>query len=175
MKNFFILFFVCFAVLGLQSYAQKGKFGHVFYQEILMAMPERDSAELKMQSFAKELQEALETMQVDMNNKINDYDMNSKLPVGDAKRWSDVIRSTKESEIQDLQKRIQTFQGTAQNSLQKKEQELLDPIEAKVKKAIKDIGKDNGLIYVLPADLLLYYSEESVDITPLVKTKLGVK
>jgi outer membrane protein len=44
----------------------------------------------------------------------------------------------------DMQRRIQEFQNNAQKQLQDKQVELFQPIYAKVDKAIKDVGKENG-------------------------------
>ncbi len=77
-----------------------------------------------------------------------------------------------------MQKRIQDFQTNAQTQLQNKQTEVFQPIYAKVDKAIKDVGKENGFLYVFDVakGALLYFDEsKSVNILSLVKTKLGLK
>jgi outer membrane protein len=80
----------------------------------------------------------------------------------------------------DIQKRIQDFQTNAQQQLQNKQAELFQPIVGKVDKAIKDVGKENGFLYVFDISAskatLLYFDEaKSINVMPLVKTKLGLK
>ena len=89
---------------------------------------------------------------------------------------SDLIKQTKEKELQDLQDRIQAFQQKAQTDLQAKQQDLLQPIVAKAKDAIKEVAKENKYNFIINAieDVMLY-SEPGDDILPLVKKKLGIQ
>jgi outer membrane protein len=78
-----------------------------------------------------------------------------------------------------MNKRIQEFQNNAQQQLQEKQGELFQPIMAKVDKAIKDVGKEGGFIYILSigqGTSLLYFDDtKSTNVTPLAKAKLGIK
>jgi len=77
-----------------------------------------------------------------------------------------------------MQKRIQTFTAESQSDYQKRQQELFQPVLQKAQKAIQEVGKENGLLYILDSaqGLLLYLPEdESFNILPLVKKKLGIK
>jgi outer membrane protein len=114
-------------------------------------------------------------MQVELNNKYNDYQNNMGLPMADPKKWSDIVREDKEKEMNDLNQRIQDFQQTAGQGLQKKQQELLQPILEKIQNAIKEVAKENKFTYIFEVQSLLYHSEESIDITSMVKTKLATK
>jgi outer membrane protein len=88
---------------------------------------------------------------------------------------SQLIRSTREKEIQDYDQRIQNFNKLAQQSLSQKEQELLQPIIEKVEKAIQAVGEEQGFIYIfdLSSQVILYNSDQSVDCEELVKAKLA--
>jgi outer membrane protein len=62
--------------------------------------------------------------------------------------------------------------------LQEKQAELFQPIMAKVDKAIKDVGKENGFIYIfdIAKGSLLYFDEtKSTNVMALTKAKLGLK
>jgi outer membrane protein len=110
-------------------------------------------------------------MSVELNTKNEAYQKESK-------NLSDIVKQTKEQEMLDMQKRIQDFQTNAQTQLQNKQTEVFQPIYAKVDKAIKDVGKENGFLYVFDVakGALLYFDEsKSVNLLPLVKTKLGLK
>ena len=64
---------------------------------------------------------------------------------------------------------------TAQESLAKKENEILKPIIDKAKKAINDVAKEKGYDYILDTGLgMVLYASDSEDILPLVKKKLGL-
>ncbi len=159
-------------LVGQNAMAQTLKFGHVNNDELIQAMPEFDSAQVKLEKFRKDLVNALELMTVELNNKNDAYQK-------DSKNLTDIVRQTKEQELMDMQRRIQEFQTNAQEQLQNKQVELFQPIYAKVDKAVKDIGKENGFIYIFNAAQggpLLYYDDtKSTNVTALVKAKLGLK
>ena len=88
----------------------------------------------------------------------------------------DAIRATKEKELTDLGQRIQDFQQTAQESIQSKKQEIYGPILKKAEDAIKEIAKEKSYSYIFDTSLgSVIYAQESDNIMPLVKTKLGIK
>jgi outer membrane protein len=161
-----LVLFVAFAA-DAQSY----KFGHINSDELIQALPEFDSASLQIENLQKELINTLELMSVELNNKSDSYNKESK-------NLTDIVRQTKEQELVDLNRRIQEFQTNAQTQLQNKQMELFQPIYTKVEKAIQDVGKENGFLYVfdIAKGVLLYYDTTmSTDITPLAKAKLGLK
>jgi len=129
--------FLCAANVG----AQNLKFGHINSQELLMAMPERDSAEAKLKRYAKDLSDQIETLQVEYNKKYQDY-LQKKAT------FTDAIREMKEKELSDLGQRSQEFEQTAQQDYQRQQGELMKPIMEKADAAIKKIAKANGFTYV---------------------------
>jgi outer membrane protein len=170
MKRFIAIALLVFCV-AFTGKSQNLKFGHINSDELIQSMPEWDSATAKLEKFRKELVNALELMQVELNNKNDAYNK-------DQKNWTDIVKQTKEQEMLDLNKRMQDFQVNAQEQLQNKQVELFQPIYTKVDKAIKDVGKENGFFYVfdLAKGSLLYYDEtKSTNILPLAKAKLGLK
>lgn len=171
MKNKGILLISIILLFSMnQVFAQKYKFGHIDSQKLLQQMPDKKTAEAELQKFASELEEQLELMQVELNKKYQDY-----LTKRDS--LSPLIRKAKEEELQDMQERVQNFQMSAQQEIQKKEQELLTPIIEKAKKAIEEVAAENGFTYIFDISLgvVLYKSDDSIDIMPLVKTKLGIE
>ena len=90
--------------------------------------------------------------------------------------WTELIRQTKQREIQDMGARIQEFQENAQKQLQQREQDLLKPIIDRAKKAIEDVAREGGYTYILDSGTAsVLYSQDSDDIMPQVKKKLGLK
>ena len=146
------------------------KFAHINSQELLAAMPESDSAQAMIEKLAANYESQLEEMQVELNKKYDDY-------LNNRDSYTDLIRQTKESEISDLQSRIQQFETIATQELQTKRTELLRPILDKANGAIKNVAETNNFIYVFDISQgnPIYYSDQSVDILPLVKEKLGLK
>ena len=90
--------------------------------------------------------------------------------------WTDLIRQTKQREIQDMAARIEEFQQNAQKQLQDREQELLKPVIDRAKKAIEEVAREGGYTYILDAGTAaILYDGGGDDIMPLVKKKLGLK
>ena len=170
MKNFtkaiIILFIVGFTTA---TFAQvKQKFGHIDSNELLKLMPGRDSATAKITAYAKTLENQLKGMQNELETKYQDYlSMEANL--------TDLIKQTKQKELQDIQSRIEAFQQSAQDDLEKKQNEILKPIIDKAKAAIEKVAKENQYTYIFDAGMgVLLYSEPTLDILPLVKKELGL-
>jgi outer membrane protein len=158
-------------LVGQRAMAQNLKFGHINSDELIRTLPEFDSATVKLEKFQKELVNALELMNVELNNKSEAYNKESK-------NLTDIVKQTKEQELMDMQRRLQEFQTNAQTQYQEKQVELFQPVYAKVDKAIKEVGKDNGFTYIFDVakGSLLYFDEaKSTNILTLAKAKLGVK
>ena len=157
--------------LGQNVLAQTFKFGHINSDELFMLMPERDSVIAELEAHKTELDNLAEIMQVEFNNKYNDY-MNT------AETLTDLVRQTKEEELATLQQKIQEFGQRAQQDMNNKQMELMQPVLLKAEKAIKDVSKENNFTYVfdLARGPILYFDETvSEDILPLVKAKLGIE
>jgi outer membrane protein len=156
-----------FSVSSAQAQS-KMKFGHINSQELLEAMPEKADADKALEDFAMQLEKQLQAMSSEYENKIRDYEANSAV-------MSDIIRQTKEGEIQDLGQRIQSFQQNAQQSLGKKEAEVYQPILDKAKEAIEAVSKDGNYAYVFDSSAgTLLYQPEGDNIIDQVKKKLGI-
>jgi outer membrane protein len=156
---------------GQKTMAQNFKFAHINSDELIKAMPEYDSATVKYEKQQKELVNALELLRVELNNKADAY-------TKEMKTLTELVRQTKEQELQDMQARIQTFQTNAQTTLQEQQVTLYQPVFNKADKAIKEVGKEGGYIYVFDVakGQVLYFDEtKSTNILSVVKTKLGLK
>jgi outer membrane protein len=166
MKKIIVLCLVL--ATSLAVFAQKSRFGHVDSNAIFSVMPEREQATKAVEDYARILETQLQQLNAELETKYNDY-------MAGKDTYSPSILQMKEDELVNLQQRIQAFQVRAQEDMQNKELELLEPIYTKIQDAIKAVGLEKSLIYVFDVSTLLYVSDESVDITPDVKIKLGIK
>jgi len=168
MRNFSgVILFSLFLFSGVLS-AQTLKFGHIDVQQLVSAMPEKEVAQKAYSKAGVDMEAQLTTMQKDLSEK-------SKAYMAQLKTFTDAVRTVKEEEIQSLNQRIQAFQQQAQENLQKEEAKLFQPIMDKARKAISEVGKEQGLLYVFEVNGLLYHSDQSIELLPLVKAKLGIK
>ncbi len=167
MKKTLIAIAICLVALGGNAMAQKNvKLGHINSQELMQIMPGRDSVQTVLQKEVADLEEQLKMMQAEAEKRYNDY-------VANQAGWTDLIRQTKQREIQDMSTRIQEFQENAQKQLQEREAELTKPIIDRAKKAIEDVAREGNYTYIFDGAALLY-SQDSEDVMPLVKKKLGI-
>ncbi|MCY1720109.1 OmpH family outer membrane protein [Prolixibacteraceae bacterium Z1-6] len=154
------------------SNAQTLKFGHIDLQALVQVMPERTNAETEFNKFQGELEEILGEMQKDYQTKLGEFEA-----LGN--EASEIKKNAKIAEIQDVQQRIQNYQQTASMQIQQKQAELLEPVFDKAESAIEEVAKEKGLIYVFDSGAgnrtILYKSNQSVDLLPLVKAKLGIQ
>jgi outer membrane protein len=158
-----------FILAGNTLKAQSPKIGHINMQELIAAMPESDSAQAKLQKMAKEMDSNYQQMQVEFNKKYEEYNKTSK-------ELNDLVKSTKEAELQDLSKRMQEFQTSAQQKLQEQNQKFLKPILEKANKAIAEVARENKFTYVLDTaqGLVVFSGTDAIDVLPLAKKKLGL-
>jgi outer membrane protein len=170
MKILAVLFIMATAATTVN--AQTLKFGHIDMGALIQVMPERTAAETEFNKFQADLEEILGDMQNQYQTKLQEFEQ-----LGDSA--SEIKRNAKIAEIQDIQQRIQNYQVTAQQQLQQKQNELLAPVFDKAEKAIEAVAKEKGLIYVFDSGTsnrtILYKSNDSMDLLPLVKTKLGIQ
>jgi outer membrane protein len=150
--------------------AQTPKFGHIDMSALIQVMPERATAEKQFNDFQKELEDALGTMQNEFQKKYMEY-------VQKRDSMTATVRQMKEDDLNATNERIQTYQQSASQQVQAKQTELLKPVFDKAETAIKEVAKEKGLIYVfdMSTRVILYNSNESLDLLPLVKAKLGIK
>ena len=159
-----IILILAVALFSTASMAQK--YGHLNAQEIMKAMPEYIQAQSEMENYGKQKEKELLTMQQAFQESYKKYEL-------EASKLSPEIRKSRESDLLETQQSIQAFQQKAQEKIQKKELELLDPMIKRVKEAIKTVGKANGYAYIFDESAgSLLYSEGGNDVSELVKKEL---
>ena len=150
--------------------AQNLKLAHINMQELIVTMPEYDTAMVKLQKFGKDLENEIELLQVEFNRKYDDYLKNRD-------NQTDLVRRTREEELQQMSQRMQTFQQQAQESYAVEQEKLIQPVVEKANKALETVAKEQGVTYVMSADpqILLFKAIGTLDLLPAVKQHLGIK
>ena len=168
--SFTILVIALFLFSGSAVAQSNLKFGHINGQELLSLMPERDSAEAMLRAYGNDLSEQIEELHVEYNTKVQNYMQRRN-------SLSEAIREARERELTELQQRIQEFEATAQQDYQRMQGEIMRPLIEKADTAIKKVAKQQGFLYIFDVSVgsVVYFSEASVDILPLVKKELGIK
>lgn len=175
MKNFFRLTLAVALMFVGATTASAQKFGRVDLAAIVPNMPEYKEAVANLETYGKDLQNQLELIQVEFNQKYAEYEKNKAT-------LTDTIRQMKEAELQQLQQRYMEFQQIAQQDIQKQEAELMEPVYAKADEAVKKVASSAGYIVVFntagdqPSSAGLAYFDTAalIDITAAVKSELGI-
>ena len=132
MKKVLGLTLLAVAMLGIST-ASAQKFARINLQEIVVAMPEFEQAQKNLEAFGKDLQEQMEQIQVEFNNKLADFQKNQATMAAS-------IKQMKQQELEQLQQRFGEFQQIAQQDFQKKEAELMEPVQKKAQEAAREMA-----------------------------------
>ena len=166
------LLFAVMLSLPICISAQALKFGTVNSAEIFNVMPDKATAEATLKAASEKYDAEFKRLQEDFQK---DYDEYAKLEKDTTTPAA--IKERHQKELQDKYTKIQNFQQTAAQDLQKQQEQLLAPIQTKLQQAIQAVGAENGFTYIfdLSVPSIAYSGNGSQDVTPLVKAKLNIK
>jgi outer membrane protein len=151
------------------TFAQKAvKIGHFNSSDLIKKMPEYAAAQDTLKAYANEIQSELENMQKEVENLSNDYQAKKD-------QLSALLKSNKEKEINDAYTRMQTFRTNSETDIQNKQADLTQKIFDKVKVAAAKVAKDNHYDYIMESNGVLWYSNDSDDVTSLLEKELKLK
>ncbi|MBD5180863.1 MAG: OmpH family outer membrane protein [Bacteroidales bacterium] len=165
-KKFIIA--LCVAVPAFVS--AQVKLGVADVEAVFAAMPETAAANTQLQEAQNKFQSEYKTLEEEMNKKVAEFQQLQNDP--------NTPQSIKERRIQDMQdmdERAKQFMATAQQDLQRQQAQLMQPIQEKLVNAIKAVGAENGFTMIFPIGQALYESPDVVDVTDMVRAKLGIK
>lgn len=147
--------------------AQAPKFGIVNLDAIFTAMPETAAAETQLQDASKKYEEELQKLSEELEKKYTDFQaLSADTP--------DSIKDRRMQEIQELNEKVQQFRNTATQDLQRQQQQLMAPIQEKIVTAINAVGAEGSFTFIFQEGMAYYQGTDVVDVTPLVRTKLGL-
>lgn len=151
------------------KFINKAKFAHINSSEIILNMPEYNTAQTEIQNLAKRYEDELKKMQDELNTKIYDFDNNKGT-------MSETVKQRREQELQNLNSRLQQYYQTSQDELNKANDTKMRAIQTKVLNAVKAIGKERGYAFIMDTTSGIPYISNilSVDVTAQVKKKLSI-
>ena len=118
------------------------KFGCVDYDAIAQNLPEYAKAQGDLQAMAKQYENDLKAMQDELQRKSEEYE-----------KTKSTMNATKQQEteasLQEMYSQIQQAYHYNSEELQKKQQELLQPIQQKVAHAVENVGTQGGYVYIV--------------------------
>ncbi|MBQ2439211.1 MAG: OmpH family outer membrane protein [Paludibacteraceae bacterium] len=154
--------------LVLPMIASAQKLGHINSQELLATMPELKTVQAKLDTLAGQYEAQFANMQEEFNTKLAKFQQEQATMTAG-------VREFRQQEIAEMEQRIYLFRQTAQEDLQKKQQEFIAPIQQRMMDAIKKVSQAQGCTYVFEAMTLHYIAPDALDLMPLVKKELGIQ
>jgi len=142
MKKYFLLF----ALLGIVSsniVAQKYAFIDTKY--ILSQMPDYTDAQKEIDDLAEKWQKDVEKKYNEIQSKYKSFQEEEILLPEETKK----IRLDEIMELEVKAKELQKKRFGVEGDLFKKRKELIDPIQDKIYKAVKELSKDNNYSFIL--------------------------
>ena len=165
MKNNFIV--AALFILGLgctAASAQTVKIGYVDSRSVSEKLPEVKQAYAQLGEFQKVKENDLRKEAEAFQTQVADYQKQ-------AEGMDATMRSAKERELQAKQEQLQLKESNAQADIQKRQQQIFEPIEKRIQEAIHQVANENGYTHVFAKEVLLHFPP-SDDISELVTKKL---
>ena len=123
------------------SNANAQKIAHINVQKIMTEMPEFKAGQAQLKKLYATYQKEFKEMQDAYQAKLKKYQDESKTV-------SEQENQKRVKELMAMEKNISKSQQEIQQEAQKKEADLMKPIQEKLMKAIKDVAKEKGYDYV---------------------------
>lgn len=168
MKNLRSLLFIAVFALGMSSVANAQKIAHIDFSKVVASMPEMQALNKNLEKIEKTWKDELQGMEKKLQDKYTKYS-------AEANKQTKAINDKRALEIQDDQKRLNQSKQMAQNDMQQKMNDGLNPIVEKARKAIQEIADSKGITYVIDTSKgVLIAFDKGEDLYAAVKAKLGL-
>jgi len=166
-----ILLLTVFCLSAFVGIAQKYAFVDTEY--ILNNIPAYKAAKEQLDKVSQDWQKEVEAKYAEIDQMYKDYQAERVLLAEDMRKKREEIIVNKEKEVKELQKNYFGNSG----ALFKKRQELIQPIQDEIYKAVKDMATEGGyaVIFDTSSGPSMIYTNPRYDISDEVLQKLGYK
>ena len=164
-----LIFFIALAPIA--AVAQNVKLAYLNSQEIFTAMPELSGIETQLTTKQEEISKNGQALVDEFNKKAEEFEKSNTT--------SQTVQQDQQKQLAQIQERYQVYLQNSQQEMQQLQQQLLEPLNKKIADAIKAVGDENSYTFVFDVSTqqspIVYVNPTAVNITPMVKTKLGIK
>jgi len=171
MKKLFKVALVAVGMILAGNFAQaQSKIGYVNFGAVITTMPEYKTVKSQIDIYQKQFIDQINVMNTELQTKGKEFQTQSAT-------MTDAVRTAKQTELQDIQKRMQDFENNAQQQVDAKSNELIKPLSDKARAAVAAVAKEKGYTYVFDSSQgsPMIVSPEGDDLLVPVKAKLGLK
>ena len=170
MKNLLLALTVVF--MGT-TVANAQKMAHADVNAILSVMPENKKINEDLQIYATGLSKRVQDMKAQLDGAVEQF--NKVLAAGDTAKAVEIQQQGLE-----MDKKLQEASAQADQQLQQKRVELLQPVLTRIREAMQKVAADKGYDYVLNSvdgagTSVVLWAPEGSDITRAVVAELGIE
>ncbi|MDE6415500.1 MAG: OmpH family outer membrane protein [Duncaniella sp.] len=151
--------------LPMTVFAQK--YGVINTQALMESMPEIKQINDQLQASSNSYQEEFNKLTSEFQKKFEEFQTLSNDP-----NTPQTIKDRRTQEMQELENKIQQFRQTADQDLQRQQQQLMAPLQEKVMKAIQSVGEEGGYTFIFENVIPVYTGKDVTDVTETVKALL---
>ncbi|MBL7959037.1 OmpH family outer membrane protein [bacterium] len=162
MKRLIMILSVVLLGITAKSTSAQSKIGYVDSQKIMQSLKETQTVQAKLQveqeKMAKQFQYLQDSLANAQDDFVNNYKNNPLI--------KENIRQSIQKGIEELAYYVQTAGQRYNEELGKKQQELMQPVFDKVKKALENVRKAEGMDFILDsASGILLAEDTKYDLT----------
>jgi len=170
-KKTLLTFLAIIASVTFLSAQTPLKLGYVDSQVILTQLPEAIKAQGDLDALTQRWSNQLDSMTAVYQQGLGDYQKQANNMPDDKKLAAQQDLIKKEQDIVEF-RRLKFGQQTGEIYL--KQEEIFNPVKEKIYKAIEDVAKEEGMLFVFDksGDIILLYADSAFDITYKVMDKL---
>lgn len=174
MKSLITLLLALLPFLGVSAQdegVRVPQFGYISYSEVFQQMPEYQKAQEDFAALKAKYDAETTRSEDEFQRKFAEF-------LQGQKDFPPSILQKRQAELQELMDKSVNFRRESRKLLRQAEAELQRPVAAKLDEAIKAVGAELGLIFVLNTDgnsLPFVHPQVGVDITRPVLSKLGIE
>lgn len=157
-------------IFPMSIFAQK--FGVVNLDEVFQAMPETAQMTTSLSEASKKYESEFQQLQQELEKLFAEYQaLNQDATTPES------IKQRRVQDIQERQQKVDQFRMTAQQDLERLQNQLVAPIQQKAMAAVQTVGQEGDFTFIFPKNemMILYQGATVIDVTNEVKAKLGLK
>ena len=149
----------------------QSKYGHMNYGNLLEQIPELKSGNTQLETYRNQLVKQGQDRVSKWEKEVQTMQVKAQ-----AGELTGLQVKQAEEKLGKEQQAIAALEQEVVDKITKKRNEILKPIIDKVNGAIQEVGKENGYAMIFDSSLynFILSAEDSDDVTPLVKKKLGL-
>lgn len=165
MKKVVFMGMMFLAMASAGPLSAQTKIAYVSLDEVVQLMPEYKKAMSEMAQYDSALQ-------INYAETVRELNRQDSIFKADSTKWSNAIRTANREKMKKLLVDLQGFEGSYQQQMQQKQEELMTPVAQKANSLIADVAKASGYGYVFRKEALIVQPDAD-DLLPAIRKKLG--